>query len=47
MSQHRNLAPFVDMLLLKRSFDVVIYDVIVLTSPGKSMRLHPATSILR
>ena len=35
-----------DMVLSKRSFDVVISDAIVLVSPGKIMRLPPATSFL-
>ena len=44
MSQHRNHAQFMDIVLSKRSFDVVISDAIVLGSPGKIMRLPPATS---
>ena len=36
-----------DMVLLKRRFAFVMYSILVLKSPGKLMRLLPATSLAR
>ena len=47
MSHNRKHAPFLDIVLLIRSFYVVISSVIVLTSPEKLMRFPPATIIVR
>ena len=41
MSQHRKLAPFVDMVIYKRIIYVFISAVLVLTSPGKMIRSPP------
>ena len=47
MFQHRNRAPFVDIVVLKKSFAVVISSVLILKYPGKLTRFPPATSLVR
>ena len=46
MSQNRNPAPFMDMMLLESSLDVVMSVVLVLMFPGKLMRFPPDTSVV-
>ena len=46
MSKQNNCAHFMDMVLLKSSFSVVVSAVLGLMSPVKLMRLPTATSIV-